>query len=176
MKKSTKGAFAAGTAAVLLMGGAGTLAFWSDSDTLDGGSVTAGTLTLSDVDCADTWTEGADTDVQLLVPGDTVTKECAGSITMTGDHISATVALDDASVATAEAAFNDAAPDLVDRDAVDISATLTGGGTVSASGPVSVTITVTWPYGTVADNESQGVSTAALDGLVINAVQVNPHP
>lgn len=128
------------------------------------------------MDCADTWTEGVDTDVQLLVPGDTVTKVCSGTITMTGDHISATVALDDASVATAEAAFNDAAPDLVAADAVDITAALTGGGTVSASGPVSVTITVAWPYGTVADNESQGVSTAALNGLVINAVQVNPHP
>lgn len=173
MKKSTKGAFAAGTAAVLLMGGAGTLAYWSDSDTLDGGKVEAGTLTLSDVDCGDTWTEGADDDVQLLVPGDTVTKECTGEITMTGDHISATVTLDDASVETAEAAFNDVT---TAGDAVDITADLTGGGTVSESGPVSVTITVAWPYGTVADNDAQGVSTTALDDLVLNAVQVDPHP
>jgi len=176
MKKSTKGAIAAGAAAVLLLGGAGTIAFWSDSDTVDGGTIESGTLELSDIDCADTWSEGADTDVQLLVPGDTVTKECTGTITMTGDHIQATVTLDDSSVAAAEAAFNDAAPDAVDGDAVDITAALTGGGTVSESGPVSVTITVAWPYGTVADNESQGVSTAALDGLVINAVQADPHP
>ena len=176
MKKSTKGALAAGVAAVLLLGGAGTLAFWNDTDTLDGGTIESGSLTLSDVDCADTWTEGADADVQLLVPGDTVTKACTGDLTLTGDHIEATVTLDDASVAAAEAAFNDAAPDAVDGDAVDITASLTGGGTVSESGPISVTITVTWPYGTVADNESQGVSTTALDGLVVNAVQVNPHP
>lgn len=176
MKKTTKGALAAGAAAVLLLGGAGTVAFWTAEDTLDGGTVAAGSLTLSDVNCADTWTEGTDTDVQMIVPGDTVTKTCTGTITMTGDHISATVTLDDASVATAEAAFNDAAPDLVAGDAVDITAGLTGGGTVSTTGPVSVTITVDWPYGSVADNEAQGVSTSALNGLVVEAVQVDPHP
>jgi len=176
MNKSTKGALAAGAAAVLLLGGAGTLAFWNDSAEVDGGTLTAGTLTLSDVTCDATWTEGADTDVQLLVPGDTVTKECTGTITMTGDHISATVELDDESVADAEAAFNDATPDAVDGDAVDISASLAGGGTVSATGPVTITITVDWPYGAVADNESQGVSTSALDDLVLTAVQVDPLP
>lgn len=176
MKRSTKGAIAAAAAAVLLLGGAGTLAYWNATDSVNGGTLTAGTLALSDVTCDATWTEGADTDVQLLVPGDTVTKECTGNITMTGDHIQATVTLDDASVATAEAAFNDAAPDTVAGDAVDITAGLTGGGTISASGPISVTITVTWPYGTIADNESQSVTTSALDDLVINAVQVDPHP
>ena len=172
MKKTTKGALAAGAAAVLLLGGAGTLAYWTDSATVSGGELTAGELDLSDVTCASTWTEGADTDVELLVPGDTVTKECTGTITMTGDHISATVALDDDSVEDAEAAFN--LPTTA-GDAVSISAALTGGGTVTSSGPVSITITVAWPYGTVPDNDAQGVSTSELDGLVLNAVQVNPH-
>ncbi|WP_067432023.1 alternate-type signal peptide domain-containing protein [Nocardioides jensenii] len=173
MKKSTKGSIAAAAAAVLLMGGAGSLAYWSDSADVDGGSVTAGSLDLSNMTCAPTWTEGADTDVQLIVPGDTITKQCTGTITMTGDHISADVTLDDASVATAEAAFNLPA---TAGDAVDITAGLTGGGTVSSSGPISVTITVDWPYGSVADNDAQGVSTSALDDLVINAVQADPHP
>ena len=44
------------------------------------------------------------------------------------------------------------------------------------SGPVSVTITVDWPYGAAADNDAQGVSTSALDDLVVNAVQADPHP
>ncbi len=175
MKKSTKGAIAAAGAGVLLLGGAGTLAFWSDTDTVDGGTLTAGTLELSDVTCGANWLDGA-TPVSILVPGDTVTKECTGTITLTGDNIEATVTLDDASVATAEAAFNDATPDLVEGDAVNITAGLTGGGTITASGPISVTITVEWPFGTIADNESQGVSTTALDGLVINAVQVDPSP
>jgi alternate signal-mediated exported protein len=175
MNKSTKGAIAAAGAGVLLLGGAGTLAFWNDTDTLNGGTLTAGTLDLSDVTCGANWLEGGNP-VAVIVPGDTVTKECTGTITLTGDHIEADVTLDSASVATAEAAFNDAAPDAVAGDAVDITAGLTGGGTITASGAISVTITVTWPYGTIADNESQGVSTSALDGLVINAVQVDPHP
>ncbi|NYG57380.1 alternate signal-mediated exported protein [Nocardioides daedukensis] len=158
---------------MLLLGGVGSLAYWSDNDALDGGSVTAGTLALNDVTCDPTWTEGADTDVLLIVPGDTITKECTGTITMTGDHISADVELDATSVAEAESAFNLAT---TAGDAVDISAVLTGGGTLTQSGPVSVTITVAWPFGTVADNDAQGVSTDALNDLVINAVQVNPHP
>ncbi|KRF11493.1 hypothetical protein ASG90_17325 [Nocardioides sp. Soil797] len=175
MKKSTKGAVAAGAAAVLLLGGVGSLAYWSDSTEVDGGTVEAGSLTLSDMTCESTWSEGADADVQLIVPGDTVTKECTGNITMTGDHISADVTLDATSVETAEEAFNDAAPG-TPGDEVVITAELTGGGTVSTSGPISVTITVDWPYGTVADNDAQGVSTTALDDLVIQAVQANPHP
>src|SRR4051794_29804387 len=120
MKKSTKGALAAAVAAVLLLGGAGTLAFWNASSPVAGGTLTTGTLKLSDVECEPTWTEGADTDVALLVPGDTVTKECTADIELTGDHISATVELDDASVALAEAAFNSAAPNTVAGDAVAI--------------------------------------------------------
>jgi len=175
MKRSTKGALAASAAGVLLLGGAGSLAYWNATDDVDGGTLTAGSLTLSDMTCAATWTEGLDLDVQLVVPGDTVTKECTGTITMTGDHIEADVTLDQDSVATAEEAFNDAAPDTVAGDAVDITASLTGGGTITASGPISVTITAAWPFGSIADNESQSVSTSALNDLVINAVQVDPH-
>ncbi|MGA9714918.1 MAG: alternate-type signal peptide domain-containing protein, partial [Aeromicrobium sp.] len=160
-----------------LLGGAGSLAYWTADDDVDGGTLTAGTLKLNDVTCGTAWLDvNGITPVALLVPGDEVTKECTGTITMTGDNIEATVTLDDASVATAEAAFNDAAPDAVEGDAVNITAALTGGGTISASGPISVTITVDWNYGAIADNESQGVSTAALDALEINAVQVDPNP
>ena len=51
MKKSTKGAVAAGAAAVLLLGGAGTLAFWNADGTAEGGTLTAGTLELTDLTC-----------------------------------------------------------------------------------------------------------------------------
>lgn len=175
MKRSTKGAIAAGAAAVLLLGGAGTLAFWTDSATVAGGDLRAGELTLSPVACGDWLEDGVP--VEILVPGDTITKDCTGTLTLVGDHIGATVELDDASVAAAEAAFNDAAPNESSEDAVDITAALTtGGGTVTESGPVSVTITVDWPFGDAPDNDAQGVSTDALDSLVINAVQVDPHP
>lgn len=37
MRKTTKGALAAGAAAALLIGGAGTLAYWAAEDSADGG-------------------------------------------------------------------------------------------------------------------------------------------
>ena len=42
MKKSTKGAVAAAAAGVLLLGGAGSLAYWTADGAADGGSITAG--------------------------------------------------------------------------------------------------------------------------------------
>ena len=53
MKKSTKGALAATTAGVLLLGGAGSLAFWSDS--IGGSTISSGHISLDDTtagDCA----------------------------------------------------------------------------------------------------------------------------
>ena len=53
MNKSTKGALAASSAAVLLLGGAGSLAFWSDSQDVGSANITSGELDLSAPDCAD---------------------------------------------------------------------------------------------------------------------------
>ena len=53
MKKSTKGALAASSAAVLLLGGAGSLAFWSDSQDVGSANITSGELTLGAPDCSD---------------------------------------------------------------------------------------------------------------------------
>lgn len=44
MKKSTKGAIAAAAAAVLLLGGGTTLAYWTASVDIAGGTITAGEL------------------------------------------------------------------------------------------------------------------------------------
>jgi len=96
MKKSTKGAVAAGGAAVLLMGGAGTLAFWTATGDAAGGAITAGSMTLTPVGCDADWvyatgSAGAGTAVTTFVPGDVVTKECTFTVGATGDNLSATV-------------------------------------------------------------------------------------
>ncbi|KRB74132.1 hypothetical protein ASE01_19310 [Nocardioides sp. Root190] len=165
MKKTTKGALAAGSAAVLLMGGASTLAFWSDTGNADAGTITAGSFELGDVICDDDWTEGADV-ITLLVPGDTITKTCTGTLTITGEHVGATVSLTPTSVAAAEAAFG---------GEIDITATLTAptAGAIDEPGAhaVTVEIEVDFPYGP-ATNGSQN-DTAALDTLALEAVQVH---
>ena len=164
MKKTTKGALAAGGAAVLLLGGAGTIAFWTADDTVDGGSITSGSMTLTDVTCGADWLEGG-VAVAVLVPGDTVTKTCTGTLTLVGDHIGATVALDDSSVAGAELAFANEID--VTAAMTEPAATLTDPGTYD----VTVEITVTFP-GDPATNASQG-DTAALDQLQLTATQTH---
>ncbi len=57
MNKTIKGVLAAGTASVLLVGGAGTLAYWNDSATVGGATFTAGDLKLDASSCASAgWT------------------------------------------------------------------------------------------------------------------------
>ena len=75
MKKSTKGALAAAAAGSLLLGGAGSLAYWTDAETVGGGSIASGHLkllpvgTLRDVP-ADRRRVGIHRD--KIVPGDTL--------------------------------------------------------------------------------------------------------
>ena len=104
MKKSTKGALAAGAAAVLLMGGAGTLAYWTADAGVDGIAVTAGELKIVNDSCANaSWTFDNAEDVagktyapgDLIVPGDVLTKTCSFEIRATGEHLRATLDVTD---------------------------------------------------------------------------------
>lgn len=104
MKKSTKGALAAGSAAVLLMGGAGTLAFWTADAEVDGISVTAGELKIVSDTCADAdWIFDSGEDEagkvyeagDLIVPGDVLTKDCSFEVRATGEHLRATLDVTD---------------------------------------------------------------------------------
>lgn len=94
MNKSTKGALAASAAAVLLLGGAGSLAYWSDAAGVDGGSVNSGFLTLDAGTCDAVWTHTngprVGTDVVNIVPGDVITKSCTFVIGAEGDNLAAT--------------------------------------------------------------------------------------
>lgn len=115
MEKSTKAALAAGAAAVLLLGGgAGTIAFWTDSATVNGGEITHGTLAIEPgaIDGGTDDAAACDADwvhadagatpgytgqpavgevVDLVVPGDVIEKSCTFTVTATGDHLQATL-------------------------------------------------------------------------------------
>lgn len=104
MKKSTKGAIAAGAGAVLLLGGAGSLAYWNAQATVGGGTINSGHLTLTDSTagtCASSpWIlDGAedpasaafDPATGTLVPGDVITKTCTYTLGAVGTHLRATV-------------------------------------------------------------------------------------
>lgn len=170
MNRSTKGAIAAGAAAVLLMGGAGSLAFWTDAVDVPGGTLTAGTLTLTDTDCATaTWLhDETDLAATLLVPGDSIYKECDVVLDGTGDHLKATVAVDPTSVADLTLGNETLAVDAGIVSPVGIDTT-----EVAVSGPTTVTvrITVDWDYGTE-DNDSK-LQSDTLDAIGLVATQVH---
>lgn len=96
MNKTTKSALAAGAAAVLLMGGAGSLAYWTDAETVTGGTVASGHMSLDGTTCDAGWkyaegTTGAGSTVNKFVPGDVVSKSCTFTVSAVGDHLEGTL-------------------------------------------------------------------------------------
>jgi alternate signal-mediated exported protein len=172
MKKSTKGAIATSAAAVLLLGGAGTLAYWSDSGTVPGGTIQSGQLKLGTPDCGAGWTldGGAAFTTQLLVPGDTLTKVCTVDLVATGAHLGA-----DLVVGTpAWAATNPLTSQLA------ASATVTVNGVTkthvtsaddTGTGEIQASVVVVFD-GPSATNTSQGL-TATLNGINLVATQTH---
>ncbi len=194
MKKSTKGALAAGAAAVLLLGGAGTLAYWTADGNADGGSITAGTLTLTDGACGDDWVYAAGSAsagdaVVLFVPGDVVSKVCTFDLEATGDNLEATIALPTTFTPTETPAATSAefevdgafaiAGGVVPNDRV-----IANGDSVTSDddgSTITVTIDVTIPFGTdetgapiVNGNDTQGLL-AEFDDITVTLTQVNPN-
>lgn len=94
MKKNTKGAIALGAAAMLLAGGAGTYAAWSDEASLGGGTVTAGQLKITPTSTG-AWTWGDDTTfvpgTDRIVPGDTVKYSAAYQLDVEGKNLVASL-------------------------------------------------------------------------------------
>jgi alternate signal-mediated exported protein len=187
MKKSTKGALAAGAAAVVLLGGAGSLAYWTDSANVDGGNFKTGSVKLTADDCSTaTWkytTAGHTTDtVTSLVPGDSIAKDCTVTLTGTGDHLYVSL-----NVPTSVAITRTPAATGTDTLKATASATFDYNGTTYASGDifkvasgssakVTVHYAVTFPYGdaTATDaNDTQNL-TATLASLPITLKQEVP--
>lgn len=172
MKKSTKGALAAAAAGTLLLGGAGSLAYWNATATVDESIVNAGSLALTDDECSG-WVldsgeevEGA-TLADSIVPGDQLTKTCTYVITATGDHLRAT--LD----ATGGAATGDLSTVVTVTPSFDVDGNTVTEITEANDGDVlTATIVLDFPYGATADNSSQG-DQLNLSDYVVTATQVH---
>ncbi|WP_332666443.1 alternate-type signal peptide domain-containing protein [Aeromicrobium sp.] len=189
MKRSTKGALAASAAGILLLGGAGSLAFWTADGDANGGSITAGTLTLTDGTCDAAWTyaagsAGAGNTVALFVPGDVVTKQCTFTVGATGDNLTAEVdapaSVEYTSAPTGTSLSLTAASTFAITGDPAGRALLDGDTITSADGGETITATfqVTIPFGTdetgapiINGNDTQGI-TATLDALTVTLTQV----
>jgi alternate signal-mediated exported protein len=191
MNKLVKGAIATAAGVVLLMGGAGTFAYWNSSVGITGGTIVAGNLLVSDATPSDgVWTvqkngTGTASTVTLssfkASPGDVLTYTKTVKITATGDNLVAKLSLAPGSIvaaSTGNAAANTAlAADLT--QAASISATGTGivavtsganagtytitpgAGAGISAQSVTLTATITFPK-----SATSGVEDAAMLGSV----------
>lgn len=167
MKKSTKGSLAAGAVAVLLLGGAGSLAYWSDEAAVDGGQLASGSIELGTVTCTDWLHSETDLAVTNIVPGDNVYNDCTTTLTLEGDHIGATLEIDAASLPVGPLADELEATVLLQTSAGDPIAAVTAEGTTAVT--AHIVVDFDGPNGT---NLSQN-GTAVLDDLTLNAVQTH---
>lgn len=174
MTNITKGAIAAAVAAVLLLSGAGTLAYWEDSDDVTGTDFDAGSLSLTPLNACNVWNldtgepGGSPFDplTEMIVPGDVITKVCTFTVDAVGTHLRATVAavpgtnsgdlLEDLTVAAIDLAI-DGAPitEITEANDADV---------------LSVTVQVT--FDSSADNTTQTLA-AVLDTIAIETQQVH---
>ncbi|TQL47645.1 alternate signal-mediated exported protein [Homoserinimonas aerilata] len=97
MNKFTKASIASGAAIALLLGGAGTLAYWNDSATVNAGIVTAGELSLESTGSA-VWKVNNQTITDpatfRIVPGDTLVLEQPLHVIAKGDNLKADLHID----------------------------------------------------------------------------------
>lgn len=91
--KMIKGAVAGATGIALLMGGFGTYALWSDSESMAGGTVTSGELDVTAKTVA--WTDASNatwnTATDLVVPGDVVSRKQSFDFVGTGKNLTGTI-------------------------------------------------------------------------------------
>ncbi|GAA3662342.1 alternate-type signal peptide domain-containing protein [Microbacterium marinilacus] len=163
MNKFVKGSIAAAAGLVLLLGGAGSLAYWNADAGIDGGSIEAGTLTLEET-AAGAWSPA----LSLWVPGDSSAYSTTLKLVATGDNIEGTVALDTASYTITPDTVADAfditvAPGTLPSGITFDQATQTFGFDGAGTYTIPVTVTVDFPYGTTADNSSQGATVDFAD-------------
>ncbi len=169
MNKLLKGSIAGAAGIALLLGGAGTLAYWNSSATLSNTTITSGQLHVA---ATGSWDET----IVNWVPGDKATYTGNVTVTATGDNLKATLELvEDSLVFTGDLA-----------DALDVDFAITGAlpaGVTGSAGSYAiaanaadtlvlpVTVTVELPYGGAVDNSSQSGS-ANLGGISFALTQV----
>ena len=189
MKKSTKGALAAAAAGSLLLGGAGSLAYWTDAEDIMGTSITSGHLKLNPVgaNCDATWKLGTTAyTTQVLAPGDVLTRHCEYTVSKSGENLTARLnvsapgfaAGSDATL-TGDMTFGAAFSYDADGAAAVSSPTPVTGGVVNniANGAtVDATLSVTFKTTNTENNASNTGTdlTATIDKAAVTITQTAP--
>lgn len=179
MSRTTKSVVAVGAGILLLTAAGGTFAQWSESETLDGGTVTAGHLDMEvtsgtwyDTKGTDTTTDDTELDASTfrIVPGDTIEYRATITPDLVGDNLEAELE-SDLATATGDLA-----------DFVTTEATLDGAPTQTLTPDDSgesfdAVVRVEMPYGegTVTDPDGGEDTSLDLSSMKISLVQ-SPNP
>lgn len=174
MKKSTKGAIAAASAGVLLLGGAGTLAYWTENVTVNGTTVTSGHLAIANSDCGSaTWQldngGGTVTGATVIVPGDSISTTCSFDIDGTGDHFDNVTLSVTAPTYSGSNALTTALGTPTATYTGSVSGPLTTPATVNVGETVTADITLTFPS-SVTGSTAEDLS-ATLQNITVTATQ-----
>ena len=174
MHATVKGALAAGAAGTLLLGGAGTLAYWNSTGTVGGSTINSGDLRLDAGTCATAgWTvsntvEGV-TDAAFnvatdeIVPGDVLKKVCSLDVIAVGANLRANLAVTNGTAtgsSMAVGAYNVAGAFTLGGQPLSSITDANSGNTIDA------TITVTFPIGATVDNASKNKNIVLTDYTV----------
>lgn len=191
MRTSIKAALAATAGGGLLLGGAGSLAYWQDVETDTGDTVTSGVLDVAAPDCGPGWEDETGADVSfasyLVVPGEVFTQQCTFTLSATGDNLSADLDLVAPDVLTGTLAgellftatytWDGGAPVALDDATV---ATITD---VNDGDTLVVDMEIELPFGVAVDNGSNNgaeygnaLLAAAVEDVVVTVTQNDPNP
>jgi alternate signal-mediated exported protein len=179
--KLVKGSLAAAVGVALLMGGAGTLASWNDTSVIAGGTITAGTLSITvpgSTPASDGWKSGSTAIPNIatyrIVPGDTLTYQKTFIVTATGDSLTATASLGALSITGASQGAADVAlAALLTKSAVF---TVDGVTTATVTGSASpktvvVTATIAFPSGTTTTDNAAKLGVVSLAAFNLTLTQ-----
>lgn len=195
MNKATKGAIAAGAAAVLLLGGMGSLALWQDDETVAGGTINSGELNFAPTGTR-VWTDvsddiggdvviGASPSGYLIVPGDVLEYTNEYTVESAGENLEATITANFGQVVaggtTPTAASTELAAALETSTSVSVGtgADLPSGTPVelpltSPTQTITVTVTITFDEATTDLIAQNG--TVDLNQFTLTLDQVRPTP
>ena len=173
MTNRTRGAAAAVVAAVLLTGGAGTLAYWNDTETVAGTPMTSGELKLGTPACGAGWVLDGNVPFtnQLVVPGDVLTKTCTIDLIARGAHLGADLGVSTAAFAAPNALTAQLAPSASFTVGGATRAHVTAADDTGATNEIAATLRVTFD-GPAATNASQAL-TATLNSVSVTATQTH---
>ena len=191
MNKLLKGSIAGAAGVALLLGGAGTFAYWNSSATLAGDTIVSGNLAVTDSADPGVWTVNGGTTAivlagYLVAPGDVLTYTKTMTINASGDNLVATLDLSPTSIVAA----NGTPADIELARLLDDSAVLDAAGTgivdnldntftiTPAAGEVAQDVTVVasiaFPSAGAGAENAAMMGSVNLSALALTLTQVVP--